>query len=101
MGTKKQIFAVELNLPLIARTGNKVSRSLPLDTVNLDFLCSFLLSFSTCSAIDLPAAGRADTATSSGFQGGDSNHTLPDISIYPFFIHYTFADPEVPSRALV
>lgn len=45
MGTKKQIFAVELNLPLTARTGIKIIRSLALDTVNLDFQCSFLLYF--------------------------------------------------------
>lgn len=45
MGTKKQIFAVELNLPLIARTGIKIIRSLALDIVNLDFQCSFLLYF--------------------------------------------------------
>lgn len=45
MGTEKQIFAVELNLPLIARTGIKVIRNLALDIVNLDFQCSFLLSF--------------------------------------------------------
>lgn len=64
MGTKKQIFAVELNLPLIAGTGIKDTRSLALDIVNLDFQRSFLLSFSTCSAKDLPAAGRADPASS-------------------------------------
>lgn len=45
MGTKRQIFAVELNLPLIARTGIKIIRSLALDIVNLDFQCSFLLYF--------------------------------------------------------
>lgn len=91
MGTKKQIFAVDLNVPLIARTGIKVSHGLALDTADLDFQRSFLLSFSTCSAKDLPAAGRADPDTSSRLQRGCYNHTLPDIYISPFFIHYSFA----------
>lgn len=102
MGTKKQIFAVELNLLLIARTGIKVTRGLALDIANLDFPCSFLLSFSTRAAKDPPAAGSADPADSPRSQRGDSNPALPDLfTSPPFFIHHSFAsslaDPEVPS----